>query len=94
MDAVTQPDLARDELIDAAMCDSLPEGRPWAAILEHHLAKRGLVIVEAARHDKLTATLQFVGSVLEPIIEGRSASLLPIGIGRALRNAVNKIREI
>jgi hypothetical protein len=53
MNALTQPDLTRADLIDAAMCDSLPEGRPWAAILEYHLAKRGLVIVETARLERI-----------------------------------------
>ena len=94
MNALTQPALADDiaEALYDASCDG--DGRPRPDALARHLAKRGLVIVEAARHDKLTATLQIVGSALESIIEGRSASLLPIGIGRALRNAVNKIREI
>jgi hypothetical protein len=93
---LTTRDLEREETIAEAMQDALNDGdgRPRPNALAHHLAKHGLVIVESARHDRILTTLQFVGSVLEPIVEGRSASLLPIGIGRALRGVVTRVKEL
>ena len=78
----------RGSLLNACIGDDEPQ----AIHLIAELAKHGLVIVESARHDKLTAALQFVGSVLEPIVEDRSVS--DASEWRALRDVVTKIREL
>lgn len=52
-----------------AIADAMSDvdGKPFQAdALTAQLAKRGLVLVDAARYDKTMATLQFVGSALEP----------------------------
>ena len=112
---------AIDDTIKTSMYDAIcdAEGHASAFFLKHHLAKRGLVIVEAARHDKLLTTLQFVGSVLEPFtskmerVEAAyrrrggnpdtfgdkhpsfdvTAEELPLGVWRALRGSVTRIKE-
>ena len=53
MNALTQPALADDiaEALYDASCDG--DGRPRPDALAHHLAKRGLVIVEAQRLERI-----------------------------------------
>ena len=49
------------EAIDDSFCDG--EGNSSAYYLRHHLAKHGLVIVEASKWDAATTALQLIGSV-------------------------------
>jgi hypothetical protein len=81
MNTLTQTRTAIDDEITHAMYDAIcdGEGHSNAFYLKHHLAKHGLVIVEAARHDKLLTTLQLVLSALE--------SEAPLW---AIRNAVSQ----
>ena len=50
MNAIVKQVSARDELIDEALYDATcdGDGRPRPNALEHHLAKRGFVIVDAS----------------------------------------------
>ena len=51
---------AIDEALYDAACDG--DGRPRPDALAHHLAKHGLVIVDAASHDHMRTALQLIGS--------------------------------
>jgi hypothetical protein len=59
-------DLARDEAINeafsAAIDDANADGIPRADAFAHHLAKHGLMVVEASKWDAAKTALQVVGS--------------------------------
>ena len=52
MNAITQPASARAELIAEALYEAICDSNSHRD-LAHHLAKRGLVIMDAARHDRI-----------------------------------------
>lgn len=62
--------LARDEAINEALYDAIcdGDGRPRANALAHHLAKHGLVIVEASRLERLTVAIQLIGSAAAALV--------------------------
>lgn len=78
------------DLIDAAMenaiDDSLREG-PWSGELVHQLAKHGLVIVDAAKYDRMLIALQLIGSCVREI-DGIPTALE--AMAQAARNALPK----
>jgi hypothetical protein len=83
MKTLTQTRAADDDEITHAMYDAIcdGEGHSSAYYLKHHLAKHGLVIVEAARHDKMLTALQLIGSY-----DGPDVALL--GRATIARNAI------
>ena len=58
------PTAARDEAINEAVQDALNDGdgRPRPDALAIHLAKRGLVIVEASKYSGMLIALQLLAS--------------------------------
>lgn len=67
--------LARDEAINEAIYDAIcdadgihADGIPRADALAHHLAKHGLVIVEARRLERLTVAIQLIGSAAAALV--------------------------
>jgi hypothetical protein len=81
MNAATQPDDARVELINEALYDAIcdGDGRPHPDALAHHLAKRGLVIVEASRLERLTVAIQLIGSAAAALVGTESATIGKLG---------------
>jgi hypothetical protein len=61
---ITQTRTAFDDEIKTAMYDAVcdGEGHSTAFYLKRHLAKHGLVIVEAREYDRMLTALQFIGS--------------------------------
>jgi hypothetical protein len=62
--SIMQTRAADDDAIKEAMYDAIcdGEGHSNAFYLKHHLAKHGLVIVEASKYDHAKIALQVIGS--------------------------------
>jgi hypothetical protein len=70
VEKVANPQIPRDELIAECMQDALNDGdgRPRPDALAHHLAKRGLVIVEAQRLERMQVAIQLIGSAAVALV--------------------------
>jgi hypothetical protein len=90
VNAITHPASARAELIAEvlyeAICDS--NGAPLShRDLAHHLAKRGLVIVEATKWDTAKTALQVIGSfpVTSPVENMDAANMTRLARSALIR---------
>lgn len=68
MNAITQPISVRDELIAEVVHDALNEGDSGPYAFARHPAKRGLVIVEANRLERLTVAIQLIASAATALV--------------------------